>query len=287
MLWNLRSLSLANPYLQLIRFHAPIGVFLLMAPCWWSLALTGEDENKWVLYLIFALGAFLMRSGGCIINDLCDRHLDSQVERTKSRPLASGAIRPRHAVYFLFFLLLCAAGLLFFLPLVVTYLALIILPLIVIYPLMKRFTYWPQAFLALTFNWGVLMAWVSVEESLNIVPLLLYGAGFLWTIGYDSIYAHQDKKDDINIGVKSTALLWQGQTKKWVAMMYMVMIALLWMVGVVVGATATYYIGIIIAAICLLWQAMTVNLDNRRDCKMKFKSNQFIGLIIFMSAIAA
>ena len=199
------------PYLQLIRADAPIGYWLLLWPCWLAVALTSPLTDGMVyLLLLFLLGAIVMRGAGCVFNDIVDRHFDALVARTQNRPIATGQVSVLRAS--LFMAALSLAGL--FILLQLNNLAIVVglcsVPLIVAYPFMKRITWWPQLWLGLTFNWGVLVAWAAVRGSIEWQTLVLYGAGIAWTLGYDTIYAHQDKLDDMLIGVKSSAL-WLGQ----------------------------------------------------------------------------
>ena len=203
--WTFRlSPARARPYLRLIRIDRPIGTWLLLFPCWWSLSLAAASEGRlpdWRLALLFAAGAFIMRGAGCTFNDLADRDIDAKVARTAGRPIPSGQVSPRQAGLFLALQLL--AGLLILLQLngFTIWLGLASLALVFSYPFMKRITYWPQAWLGLTFNWGALMGWAAVTGGLGPAALLLYAAGIAWTLGYDTIYAHQDKEDDALIGV--------------------------------------------------------------------------------------
>ena len=203
-----------RPYAVLARWDRPIGTWLLLWPCWWSVALA-PGRPAWWLIPLFGIGAVAMRGAGCVINDLTDRDLDARVARTRERPLASGRLGVPQALGFLALQLL--VGLLVLLPLngPAVGVALASLPLIVIYPLMKRITWWPQAFLGITFNWGALVGWAAATGGLAAPALLLYAAGFFWTLGYDTIYAHQDKADDALIGVRSTARRLGAATPRW------------------------------------------------------------------------
>ena len=237
--WSLRlAPESARPYLRLIRFDRPIGTWLLLFPCWWSLTLAAAVAGTWPdwrLVLLFAVGALVMRSAGCTVNDLADRDYDAKVARTATRPIPSGQITPRQALVFLAMELL--AGLLVLVQLngFAILLGLAALPLVFAYPFMKRFTYWPQAWLGLTFNWGALVGWAAVTGGLAWPPILLYAAGLCWTLGYDTIYAHQDKEDDALIGVKSTALKLGARTRPWLAGFYGAAVALLAAAGFAAG----------------------------------------------------
>ncbi|HEY8963793.1 MAG TPA: 4-hydroxybenzoate octaprenyltransferase [Alphaproteobacteria bacterium] len=209
----------------LMRVDRPIGTWLLLIPGWWAIALA--NHLRFDLFLLFAVGAFVMRSAGCIINDLWDRDLDSRVERTSVRPLVTGAITRLEAAFLLFALLVTGLCILLTLPLASIYLGFFSMLFVVAYPLMKRFTWWPQLFLGFTFNFGALIGWAATQGRLEPPALFLYAAGIFWTLGYDTIYAHQDKDDDALVGVKSTARLFGDQSKKWVALFYGAAILLL------------------------------------------------------------
>ncbi len=202
--------AVARPYLRLARMDRPIGTWLLLFPCWWSLALAEVSRlqpypNVWYLAL-FAVGALAMRGAGCAYNDYVDRDYDAQVARTASRPIPSGQVRPRQALLFAVALALVGFVVLIQFNTFTIWLGISSLGLVALYPFMKRITYWPQLVLGLAFNWGALMGWAAVKGSLSAAPLLLYAGSVLWTIGYDTIYAHQDKEDDLMLGLKSTAL---------------------------------------------------------------------------------
>ena len=227
----------ARPYLRLARIDRPIGIWLLMFPCWWSTALaTPGWPDPWLL-LLFAMGAAIMRGAGCTLNDLADRDFDARVARTAGRPIPSGVVSVRRAVVFM--IALCLSGLLVLLQFNAFAVALgaSSLLLVVVYPFAKRVTYWPQVVLGLTFNWGALLGWAAVRGDLGWPAVVLYAAGLLWTLGYDTIYAHQDKEDDILIGVKSTALKLGPATKPWLWAFYAGATVLL----ALVGALAAYH----------------------------------------------
>jgi 4-hydroxybenzoate polyprenyltransferase len=282
--WSLRlAPQAARPYLRLVRFDRPIGTWLLLFPCWWSLTLaagaTGATVD-WRLAVLFAVGALVMRGAGCTFNDLVDRDFDARVARTATRPIPSGQISPRQAVVFLGLQLL--AGLLVLLQLHPTAIVLgfAALPLIFAYPFMKRFTYWPQAWLGLTFNWGALLGWAAMIGALAWPPVLLYAAGICWTLGYDTIYAHQDKEDDALIGVKSSAIKLGARTKPWVAVFYGLTVVLLTAAGVVAGLGWLYLLAVAAVAGQMAWQVAGLNIESAEDCLMRFKSNRLIGWIL-------
>lgn len=266
-----------NPYLRLARLHQPVGIWLLMWPCFWSLALAGE--GRWWVYGLFALGAAVMRSAGCIINDMWDRKLDAQVERTKARPLASGELSMAQAGVFL--ALLMAAGLLIAVMLgwAVVLWAALSLVLVVSYPLMKRITWWPQLFLGFTFNWGAFLGWVAARGEMEWPAVWLYISAVFWTLGYDTIYGHQDKKDDAKIGVRSSSRRLGDFTKPALLAFYMVFFLGVLLLCRPAGWGVVFFF---LSAIQLLWQVAMVNLDEADSCKKIFCSNQWLGLILWL-----
>jgi len=287
---NKLSPDFAWPYLQLMRADRPIGTWLLLWPSLWSLALASHYRDvPWQLsltyILLFALGAFVMRGAGCVVNDLADRKYDAMVDRTKGRPLPSGRVSVLQAVIFLG--ALCLIGLVILLQMnrITIGLGIASLGLVVAYPFMKRVTYWPQIFLGLTFNWGALMGWSAITGSLAWPALLLYGGGIFWTLGYDTIYAHQDKEDDALIGVKSTALRLGENTPKWLAFFYAAMVILFAAAGDMAGMGLGFYLGLALVAGHSVWQIKSLKMDNSENCLALFKSNHWLGLILFISII--
>ena len=215
-----------QPYALLMRLDRPIGWWLLLLPGWWAIVLASGgvmnmNIKSWALMAAFLIGAVVMRGAGCVVNDIWDRDLDKMVERTRERPLASGAVSVKQAAAFLSLLLMIGAAILLSMNMLTIMLGLLSLPLIALYPAMKRITYWPQLFLGLTFNFGALMGWAAVTGELSAAPLFLYLGGIFWTIGYDTIYAHQDKEDDALAGIKSTALKFGNRSKLWVSGFYL------------------------------------------------------------------
>ena len=276
----------ARPYFRLARLDRPIGTWLLLLPCWWSVALASDGWPSPILLALFAIGATAMRAAGCTVNDLWDRNFDARVARTANRPLASGAIGIGRALLFLAFLSMVGlAVLLRFNPLTV-WVGLGSLPLVAIYPLMKRVTHWPQAVLGLTFNWGALVGWTAVRGSLDAPAVILYVAGLFWTLGYDTIYAHQDKEDDALIGLKSTALKFGDGTRPWLFSFFGFASALILVSGWLAELAWPFYVGMALATAHLVWQATTVNLDAPKDCLLKFKANRDFGLILFVAIVA-
>ena len=282
-----------RPYARLARVDRPIGTWLLLIPCWWGVALATAAAAapgwRWpdpVYFALFAVGALVMRAAGCAWNDILDRDIDGRVARTALRPIPSGAISVRQAFVFMALALLC--GLCVLLPFngFTIAVAAASLVLVVVYPMMKRVTYWPQIFLGLAFNWGALVGWTSVTGSLAAPPLLLYAAGIAWTLGYDTIYAHQDKEDDLLVGVKSTALKLGCNTRPWLWGFYGVTVGLLAAAGVAAGLGWPYFAMLGLAALQLGWQAATVDIDSPADCLAKFRSNRLTGFLVLAGMIA-
>ncbi|KAM0854868.1 hypothetical protein ACQ4PT_050152 [Festuca glaucescens] len=274
----------ARPYAILARLDKPIGTWLLAWPCMWSItiaAMPGELPDLKMLAL-FGCGAVLLRGAGCTVNDLLDRNIDNKVERTKSRPFASGVLTPSQGVCFLGCQLLLGLGILLQLNNFSRVLGASSLLLVFSYPLMKRFTFWPQAYLGLTFNWGALLGWAAIKESLDPAVILpLYTAGICWTLVYDTIYAHQDKEDDLKVGVKSTALRFGDSTKKWISAFGAASIGGIALSGYNAELGWPYYPLLTAAAAQLAWQISTVDLSDRADCNRKFVSNKWFGALVF------
>ncbi len=278
-----------RPYLRLARVDRPIGTWLLLFPGWWSLALAappGGLPDGYVMVL-FAIGALLMRGAGCTINDIVDRDFDKKVARTATRPLASGALSLKQALVFLVLQLAVAFIILLQLEPLAIKLGVLSLLLVVAYPFMKRITWWPQAFLGLTFNWGALMGYAAVTNALAWPPLLLYVAGFFWTLFYDTIYAHQDKEDDALIGVKSTARYFGDNTRSWLIGFAIATILLLMLMVMTADLGWVAKLGVIGVALHLGWQTVSCNFDDAKNCRDTFYSNRFIGWILLAGLIIA
>ena len=276
-----------RPYCRLARLDRPIGTWLLLLPCWWSLSLASPGWPSPFYILLFGIGALIMRGAGCTINDLADRDFDGKVARTATRPIASGDVSIFQA--FLFLGLQLGLGLIILLQFntFTIWLCISSLWLIVLYPFMKRITYWPQACLGLAFNWGALVGWATLNGELNLAPIVMYAGGFFWTLGYDTIYAHQDKSDDVIIGVKSTALKFGARSKPWISSFYAISLSLIYMSGSIVDLAWPFYVGIAICALHLAWQVKTLDMDDPKNCLKRFKSNRDFGLILFASIISA
>jgi 4-hydroxybenzoate polyprenyltransferase len=277
-----------RPYLRLARFDRPIGSWLLLIPCWWSAAVaalsSGAPLNAWHL-LCFFVGAFAMRGAGCTWNDIVDRDLDRLVERTRSRPIPSGAVTVEAAAVFLALQALVGlAVVLQFNPLT-QLIALSSLGVVAIYPFMKRFTYWPQFVLGVAFSWGALVGWPALLGRLDVAPLLLYAGSIFWVIGYDTIYAHQDREDDALVGIKSTALLFGSRTRPMLGLCYGFAVLLLALAAWNAGAGPISAIGLAAFAGHLAWQVMRLDIADPALCLRLFKSNRDAGLLLFVAIV--
>ncbi len=286
-----------RPYAYLMRLDRPIGIWLLLLPSFWGIALAAGGLGQftvrtWTVMVLFALGAVIMRGAGCVINDLWDRDLDKMVERTRGRPIASGAVLPKQALVFLATLLLFGLLILLQFNMTTILLGLLSLPLITTYPLMKRITWWPQAFLGLTFNFGALMGYSAIYGSVDAAALLLYISGFFWTIAYDTIYAHQDKDDDIMAGIKSTARLFNEESKFWVRGFYglsAISLLVCFIVKYMQENTETVpYVTLILFGVSLLYLGRIMaqwKPDIQESSLKSFKANYIFGLIIFCAIL--
>ena len=283
--WVERYLPLASqPYAQLMRLDRPIGWWLLLLPCWWGLFLAqissgGGLPNLWFAFLFLA-GAIIMRGAGCTLNDIIDRKFDALVTRTRSRPIPSGRVSVRQALVFLAVQCLLGLGILLQFNLYTIVLGSASLLIIVVYPFMKRITNWPQLVLGLAFNWGALVGWSAVQGSLSWPPIVIYIGGIFWTLAYDTIYAHQDKEDDVLIGVKSTALQFGESTRGWLIGFFILALfsidAALWLAG----ASFIAHMGVALAALHAAWQIARFEMNNSTLCLRLFKSNREFGLVI-------
>ena len=276
-------------FIELTRLNKPIGYMLLFWPCSWGLALAydfDQNINLFILYLIlFLLGSILMRSAGCIFNDFVDRYLDKKVERTKNRPLASGQISVNRSLIYICLLCLSAFAILVQFNLFTIYLGMFSMIFAFSYPFMKRVTYWPQLFLGLTFNWGIIMAYTAVNGDISINVILLYLSAIFWTLGYDTIYGAQDIKDDEIIGVKSTSIKFKKNIKIFVSTNYFITLIMLMYI---------FYnkIGINFAtlALCLFFLSLVFQIkkfdkSKPHSCLVAFKTNNFSGLVLFISIL--
>ena len=272
-----------RPYARLARLDRPIGTWLLLLPCWHGLALAvaaGAAPLDWRIpayAVLFAIGALAMRGAGCVLNDIADRDYDGKVARTALRPIPAGEVSVSQA--FLFMGGLCLIGLVVLLPFNLTTIivAFCSLPFVVIYPFMKRITWWPQLFLGFAFNWGALVGWTALAGSLDAPALTLYAAGIFWTLGYDTIYAHQDKEDDALVGIRSTARLFQENSRRWITAFYGGMTGWLLLTGFLAGLHWAFVAGVAAIAYKLMDQATKTDLDDPAACLQAFKSNRDIG----------
>jgi len=278
----------ARPYLRLSRLDRPIGSWLLLMPCWWSAALAAvharSQVNVWHL-LLFFIGAFAMRGAGCTWNDIVDRDLDARVERTRSRPIPSGQVTVASAAAFLVLQALVGLAVLLQFNRFTVYVGFASLAVVAIYPFMKRITYWPQIVLGLAFSWGALMGWPATFAQLDLPALLLYAGAISWVIGYDTIYAHQDREDDALIGIKSTALLFRERTKPMLALFYALAVMLIAWAGFSAGAGLIFALGLLAFAAHLAWQIVRLDVDDPLNCLVVFKSNRDAGLILFAGLV--
>ncbi|MBM3502825.1 MAG: 4-hydroxybenzoate octaprenyltransferase [Alphaproteobacteria bacterium] len=286
-----------RPYLRLARFDRPIGTWLLLWPCWWSLALAATmtadhpDTRPWlglpdlILLAFFAIGAVAMRGAGCVYNDIVDRDLDARVERTRQRPLPAGLVSLAGAWAFLIGLALIGLAVLLTFNRFSIVLGLGSIALVAAYPFMKRVTWWPQAWLGLTFNYGALLGWASVWADLGWPAVALYAAGLFWTLGYDTIYAHQDKEDDALVGIRSSARRLAGHSRRFLWASYAATVALLGLAAGLVGTGWAFWIGLVAAACHLGWQAARVRFDDPAHCLAMFRTNHRTGAIIFLALV--
>ncbi len=285
----------SRPYLRLSRADRPAGTWLLLIPCWWGLALgilgdpAGPTAYDVWLAVGCAMGAFLMRGAGCTWNDISDRHIDAQVARTRSRPLPSGQVTPKQAAVWMVVQMAIAFGILLTFNSFAIALGILALAPVAIYPFAKRFTWWPQVFLGVAFNWGALLGWAAHMGGLSWSPVLLYLAGISWTLFYDTIYAHQDKEDDALIGVKSTARLFADNTPRWLLgfqllSVILMLFAVIWPDGELISTLSPAGLIIVIGGIWafglhLTWQLRRLNVDDVEICMNLFRSNRDAGLI--------
>ncbi|MBP7903802.1 MAG: 4-hydroxybenzoate octaprenyltransferase [Alphaproteobacteria bacterium] len=279
-----------RPFAYLARLDRPIGIWLLLLPGWWGVllgsgGLFGMSLYSWFLIGLFGIGAVLMRAAGCVINDLWDRDLDKQVERTKNRPLAAGTVSRSQALVLLAGLLSISLVILLTMNRLTIVLGVLTIPLIVAYPLMKRVTWWPQAFLGITFNFGALMGYTAITGTLSFSCVFLYLAGICWTLGYDTIYAHQDKEDDALAGMKSTALLFGENSPKWVKRFYE--LTALFLVLAVLISSGSLWTSLLILAACshLLWQITEWKSEDPASSLHIFRSNRDFGLLILLALL--
>ncbi|NOL48660.1 4-hydroxybenzoate octaprenyltransferase [Pelistega europaea] len=275
-----------GPYARLARLDRPVGTWLTLFPCIAALIQAADGlPNIWRL-IVFSLGALLMRSAGSTINDIWDRDFDKHVERTRFRPLTSGQVSLSQAIIFLIVQLLLAASLLFFINPYSRWLALAVVPLVIIYPLCKRFTYWPQAVLGAAFNWGMLMAWTDTTNTLPLAGILMWLGALTWQIGYDTLYAYTDIRDDERLGLKSTARRFGDKGIYWLIGFYIVSI-LLWVIaGWLMDMAKAYYFVMATVTVHLFWQLKVFDIHNPAQSHMLFNANIHTGILLVIAALA-
>ena len=279
-----------NDFLELTRFKKPIGYMLLFWPCVWGLTVAFDFTNNVQIYLkycfLFLCGSILMRSAGCIINDIADKDFDAKVERTKKRPIALGNVSVKLGLFYSAILCFIALAVLLQFNLYTIILALCSMPLAFTYPYMKRFTYWPQLFLGITFNYGLILGWTAIYADLNVVPLIFYFGAIFWTLGYDTIYGFQDIKDDEIIGVKSTSIKFKNNPKQFVLICYLIFIISQVYVGFKMNFANIYFFGIVLISLHLFaYQIFKLNINLGRNCLEIFKSNNFLGFMVFINIL--
>ena len=277
-----------NLFIELTRLKKPIGFMLLFWPCAWGLTLGydfSKNINLYIFYLIlFFLGSILMRSAGCIVNDIIDKEFDKKVERTKNRPIASGKVSIKVSLFYTSILCILAFLVLINFNWFTIFLAIGSMPLAFTYPLMKRYTYWPQLFLGITFNYGLILGWTSINENLGIIPIILYMGAIFWTLGYDTIYGFQDIKDDEIIGIKSTSIKFKNNSNIFIFLCYSILFISLIILGVFMNFSKLYFLSLIIPFIHLFFfQIKNLEVKNSMNCLKSFKSNNTLGLIILIN----
>ncbi len=277
-------------FVELTRFNRPIGYMLLFWPCLWGLTIAYDFNSDLEIFyfysFLFLMGSILMRSAGCIVNDIVDRNFDKKVERTKNRPIASGKVSVRLGI--IYSIVLCGLAFLVLINFNIFTISMAILsmPLAFTYPLMKRFTYWPQLFLGITFNYGLVLAWISINNSISIVPVIFYIGAIFWTLGYDTIYGYQDIKDDEIIGVKSTSIKFKNNPKIFISLCYLLFLISLITIGVLMNFKIIYFFTLIIIFFHLIiYQIKNLNVESPNECLQKFKSNNYFGLIVFINIL--
>tara|TARA_B100001540_G_scaffold312928_1_gene334887 strand:- start:7134 stop:7997 length:864 start_codon:yes stop_codon:yes gene_type:complete len=278
-----------NLFIELTRLKKPIGFMLLFWPCAWGLALALNENissNKFIYYLfLFLFGSILMRSAGCIVNDIIDKNFDAKVSRTKNRPIASGKISvPLGLTYSI---LLCFTALIVLLQFnkLTILLAIGSMPFAFTYPLMKRFTYWPQLFLGITFNYGLILAWTSIYEEFSIYPLIFYIGAIFWTLGYDTIYGFQDIKDDEIIGVKSTSIKFKKNPKIFLSICYSFTFFSILVIGLLMNYNIIFFLGLFLIGFMLFNQIKKFDQNNPEGCLRLFKNNNILGLVVFINIL--
>jgi len=279
-----------NLFIELTRLKKPIGFMLLFWPCAWGLTIAYDFSNDIKIYsfylFLFFLGSVLMRSAGCIVNDIMDEEFDKKVERTKNRPIASGKVSKKLGIIYILILCLLAFLILINFNWFTIILALGSMPLAFSYPLMKRYTYWPQLFLGITFNYGLILGWVSMKNSLDIVPIIFYIGAIFWTLGYDTIYGFQDIKDDEIIGIKSTSIKFKKNPIIFLSICYSIFTFFTLMTGILMKFNNLFFIILILPFLHLFaYQVRNIKINDHSNCLKIFKSNNFFGLLILLTII--
>jgi len=279
-----------NLFIELIRLKKPIGFMLLFWPCLWGLTIAYNFNTEIFTYFqytfFFLAGSILMRSAGCIVNDICDKNFDKKVERTKNRPIASGKISIKLGLIYVIILCLCAFLILINFNKLTIILALCSIPFAFVYPLMKRITYWPQLFLGITFNYGLILGWISIHGELSIIPLIMYFGAIFWTLGYDTIYGFQDIKDDEIIGVKSTSIKFENIPFVFLIICYLIFFLAIVITGIYLKFNYIFFMSLVLLFYHLFFRQISkLNIKIKKNCLEIFKSNNEIGLIIFISII--
>ena len=279
-----------NLFIVLTRLTKPIGYMLLFWPCSWGLTIAydfNNDLNIFIFYLfLFFAGSILMRSAGCIVNDISDRNFDKKIERTKFRPIASGKISIKLALFYASTLCLLALLILINFNFFTIVLAICSIPLAFTYPLIKRFTHWPQLYLGITFNYGVILGWASINENINITPIILYIGAIFWTLGYDTIYGFQDIKDDEIIGLKSTSIKFKKKPSLFLISCYLITITCLLVIGTIMKFNFIFYTFLIIPFLHLFfYQIKNLNIEISENCSKIFRSNNTLGFLIFINLL--
>ena len=277
-------------FIELTRLNRPIGYMLLFWPCLWGLTISYDFNSELKIFyfysFLFFLGSVLMRSAGCIVNDIVDKNFDKKVERTKNRPIASDKVSIKLAI--IYSLGLCGLAFLVLINfnIFTILMALLSMPLAFTYPLMKRFTYWPQLFLGITFNYGLVLAWISINNNISALPIIFYFGAIFWTLGYDTIYGFQDIKDDEIIGVKSTSIKFKNNAKLFISLCYTIFFISLIIVGFYMNFKQIYFISLIVTFMHIfIYQIKNLNIIDPNKCLKKFKSNNFLGLIVFLNIL--
>jgi 4-hydroxybenzoate polyprenyltransferase len=279
-----------RPYARLARFDRPIGGWLLLFPCWWGLALAERANgapypSPWFV-ILFLIGAFVMRGAGCTYNDIVDRDIDAGVARTRDRPIPSGQVTVRAAAAFMVGLCLIGLAVLLQFNWYTVVLGISSLALVAIYPFMKRYTYWPQLVLGLTFKWGALVGWTAARGTLEWPAIVLYAGSVAWTIGYDTLYAHQDKEDDLAMGLKSTALRFGDRTKAWVSGFYTFAVVMWALAAYLAGIGPIGMTALAAAAVHMAWQVATLDIADPQNCLVRFRANRDLGWLVFGGFVA-